>query len=85
MGDPNESRTFTEQFKQEYYKCDDSVVPCDDDPKCMQIADPAILASFVAFCSKKCSQVFLRGSTDRHRHSVPSLFRDDYGKDTALN
>lgn len=81
MGNPNESRPLAEQFKCRYYKSDDSVLfPIDDDSKYVGIVDPAILASFVAFCSRPGNPIFLRGSTDRHRHSVPSLFRDPHGK-----
>ena len=47
---------------------------------CMCVDDPGALASFVAFCSGKKRRVFLRGSTINHQHSVPSLFRDVYGK-----
>ena len=81
MGKPNSSETLVEQFKNEYYEDDDSVVlPCKDDLKCMRVKDPAVLASFVAFCSKPNTRVVFRGSTNRHQHSVPSLFRDGHGK-----
>ena len=79
MGKPNSSKTFAEQFKNDYYEDDDSVAfPYEDDLTYIQVNDPAVLASFVAFCSRPSTRVVFRGSTDRHQHSVPSLFRDEH-------
>ena len=81
MGKPNSSETFAEQFKNNYHKDDDSVVlPYEDDLTYIRVENPAVLASFVAFCSQPGTRVVFRGSTDRHQFSVPSLFRDDHGK-----
>ena len=78
MGDPNESGTFSEQFKRTYYKHDDSVrLLSGNGREYMQVDDPVTLASFVAFCSSSCRPVFLRGETNHFTRSVPSLFRDD--------
>ena len=77
MGDPNASKTLAQQFKYRYHKPDDSVVlPCEDVPKLIRIADPSILASFVAFCSSSCRPVLLRGEAGYFPKSVPSLFRN---------
>ena len=45
----------------------------------MSVEDPIALAAFVAFCSRKGEQIFLRGSNGDHLYSVPSLFRDPGG------
>ena len=77
MGNPNDSETLAQQFKRIYHERDHSVVlPCADNPNCIRIADPSILASFVAFCSGPCRPVFLRGETRYFPNSVPSLFRN---------
>lgn len=77
MGNPNDSETLAHQFKRIYHERDDSVVcPCRDNPHCIQIADPSVLASFVAFCSGPCRPVFLRGEARHFPSSVPSLFRN---------
>ena len=78
MSDRNDPKTPAQQFKCKYHKHDDSVViPCGGNPKQIRIADPSILASFVAFCSSPCRPVFLRGETRCFPNSVPSLFRDE--------
>ncbi len=42
----------------------------------LHLPDPTLLAALVAYCSGRRQQVFLRGSTENHPFSVPSLFRD---------
>ena len=42
----------------------------------LHIYEPTLLAALVAYCSGRRQQVFLRGSTENHPFSVPSLFRD---------
>lgn len=77
MSDRNDPQTPAQQFKGKYHQHDDSVlIPCRDNPKQIRIADPAVLASFVAFCSGPCRPVFLRGETRCFANSVPSLFRN---------
>ena len=80
MSEPNSKQTSAQQFKTKYYQDDDSVVlPYEDDSTYLEVKNPRVLASFVAFCSTPNRRVFFRGSTDRHRYSVPSLFRIDRG------
>ena len=82
------------EFKCEYHRCDNSVelyskdhqkLTCTSDPNTdagfMSVNDPAVLAAFVAFCSKKERKVFLRGCTNNYERSVPSLFRIDSCKE----
>lgn len=42
----------------------------------LHIHKPTLLAALVAYCSGRRHQVFLRGCTQDHPASVPSLFRD---------
>ena len=42
----------------------------------LHVPDPVLLAALVAYCSGRRQQVFLRGSTENHPFSMPSLFRD---------
>ena len=79
MGDPK--KNLMRQFKDQYYSADVSVevFPEHGDPEYIHVDDPVTLASFVAFCSTPNRQIFLRGSADNYRRSVPSLFRDARG------
>ena len=79
MGDP--TKNVMEQFKERYYSEDVSVelFPKHGDPEYIHVDDPVTLASFVAFCSTSDRRIFLRGSTDNYRGSVPALFRDAEG------
>ena len=43
----------------------------------LHIPDPVLLAGLVAYCSGRRQQVFLRGCTENHPFSAPSLFRDE--------
>ena len=47
-----------------------------DGKRHLHIYEPTLLAALVAYCSGRRQQVFLRGSTENHPFSVPSLFRD---------
>ncbi len=41
----------------------------------LHIPDPVLLAALTAYCSVRRQQVFLRGCTENHPTSLPSLFR----------
>ena len=89
-----ERANFMREFKCAYHQDDGSVeLYSKDDQKLtrtgdpqtnaeyMSLNDPAVLAAFVAFCSNKERELFLRGCTRNYRQSVPSLFRVDTGKE----
>ena len=77
MSDRRDQQTPAQKFKNDYHKHDGSVVvPCSDNPTQIRIDDPAVLASFIAFCSGPCRPVFLRGETRCFPSSVLSLFRN---------
>ena len=49
----------------------------------LHLRDPTLLAALVAYCSGRRQRVFLRGCTENHPFSVPSLFRDKSRNGTA--
>ena len=79
--DAKSKQNVAREFKEaRYTHCDHVQVKKDGNGEYLHVEDPNILATFVAFCSRRRRAVYLRGCDKDYPHSYPALYRGGRGE-----